>query len=56
MARAGITHVVDMQLEFDDTASAEPFGVKVLWNPIDDDFQPSLQTFFSEELISRWRP
>ena len=37
---SGITHVIDMQIEFDDTNLAKPFGIKVLWNPIDDDFQP----------------
>jgi len=37
---AGITHVIDMQIEFDDTRLAEPYGVKVLWNPTEDDFQP----------------
>src|ERR1035441_3628964 len=36
---AGITHIIDMQIEFDDTGLAEPFGVKVLWNPTDDDFR-----------------
>ena len=36
---AGITHIVDMQIEFDDTQLAEPYGVQVLWNPTDDDFQ-----------------
>jgi protein-tyrosine phosphatase len=40
VAQAGITHIIDMQLEFDDTALAGPFGIKVLWNAIDDDFQP----------------
>ena len=40
VARAGVTHIIDMQLEFDDTALAEPFGVQVMWNPVDDDFQP----------------
>jgi protein-tyrosine phosphatase len=40
VARAGITHIIDMQIEFDDTAIAEPYGVQVLWNPVDDDFQP----------------
>jgi protein-tyrosine phosphatase len=40
VARAEITHIIDMQIEFDDTALAEPFGIKVLWNAIDDDFQP----------------
>jgi protein-tyrosine phosphatase len=40
VVRAGITHIIDMQLEFDDTSLAEPFDVEVLWNPVDDDFQP----------------
>lgn len=40
VARAGITHIIDMQIEFDDTPLAEPFGIQVLWNPTDDDFQP----------------
>jgi protein-tyrosine phosphatase len=40
VARAGVTHIVDMQIEFDDTALAEPYGIAVMWNPIDDDFQP----------------
>ena len=40
VARVGITHIIDMQIEFDDTGLAEPHGIEVLWNPIDDDFQP----------------
>jgi protein-tyrosine phosphatase len=40
VAAAGVTHIIDMQIEFDDTPLAEPYGVAVLWNPIDDDFQP----------------
>jgi len=36
---AGVTHIINMQIEFDDTRLAEPFGVKVLWNPTDDDFR-----------------
>jgi protein-tyrosine phosphatase len=40
VARAGVTHIIDMQIEFDDTALAEPYGIEVLWNPTDDDFQP----------------
>ena len=39
VVRAGITHIIDMQLEFDDTSLARPYGVKVLWNPTDDDFR-----------------
>jgi protein-tyrosine phosphatase len=40
VGREGITHIIDMQIEFDDTPLAEPYGIAVLWNPIDDDFQP----------------
>jgi protein-tyrosine phosphatase len=39
VARAGVTHIIDMQMEFDDTPLAEPHGIEVLWNPTDDDFQ-----------------
>ena len=40
VARAGVTHIIDMQIEFDDTVLAEPHGIAVLWNAVDDDFQP----------------
>lgn len=40
ISRAGITHIIDMQIEFDDTPLAEPHGIAVCWNPVDDDFQP----------------
>ncbi len=46
VARAGATHIIDMQIEFDDTRLAEPHGVEVLWNPIDDDFQPKAPEVF----------
>ena len=39
LAAAGITHVIDMQIEFDDTPLGEEHGVAVLWNPTDDDFE-----------------
>lgn len=35
----GVTHIIDMQIEFDDRPVAEPYGVRVLYNPTDDDFQ-----------------
>ena len=38
LAQAGVTHVLNMQIEFDDRSLAEPFGIRVLWNPTDDDF------------------
>jgi hypothetical protein len=40
LARSGVTHVLDMQIEFDDTPLGEGCGVRVLWNPMDDDFLP----------------
>ncbi len=40
VARAGVTHIIDMQIEFDDTPLAEPHGIEVLWSAVDDDFQP----------------
>ncbi len=40
VARHGVTHIIDMQIEFDDTALAEPYGIQVLWNAVDDDFKP----------------
>ncbi len=40
VARAGITHIIDMQIEFDDRPLAEPHGIAVCWNPVDDDFAP----------------
>ncbi|HWO33344.1 MAG TPA: dual specificity protein phosphatase [Candidatus Acidoferrum sp.] len=38
-SRAGITHIIDMQIEFDDTQLAKPYGIAVCWNPVDDDFE-----------------
>ena len=46
VVREGVTHIIDMQIEFDDTPLAEPLGVKVLWNPVDDDFQPKAPAVF----------
>ena len=40
VAQAEITHIIDMQIEFDDTPLARPLGIEVLWNPTDDDFEP----------------
>jgi len=48
VARAGVTHILDMQVEFDDTALADPHGIAVLWNPIDDDFQPKPPEIFQQ--------
>jgi len=39
VAKAGITHIIDMQIEFDDTPLGVAHGIAVLWNPTDDDFE-----------------
>jgi protein-tyrosine phosphatase len=46
VAEAGITHIIDMQIEFDDTPLAEEHEIEVLWNPTDDDFEPKPATLF----------
>jgi len=46
VAREGITHVIDMQIEFDDTPLGLEHGVEVLWNPTDDDFTPKPAELF----------
>ena len=46
VVREGVTHIIDMQIEFDDTRLAEPYGVRVLWNPTDDDFRPKPAELF----------
>ncbi len=40
LVRMGVSHIIDMQIEFDDRPLARPYDVAVLYNPIDDDFQP----------------
>lgn len=46
VARAGVTHIIDMQIEFDDTALGAEQGIAVLWNPTDDDFETKPATLF----------
>jgi protein-tyrosine phosphatase len=46
VAQSGVTHIIDMQIEFDDTPLAEPYGIEVLWNGVDDDFQPKSAEVF----------
>ena len=46
LARAGITHVVNMQVEFDDRAISDGTGVEILWNGCDDDFLPKPSRLF----------
>lgn len=47
VSRAGITHIIDMQIEFDDTPLAQSQGIAVCWNPVDDDFEPKPAAVFA---------
>jgi protein-tyrosine phosphatase len=46
VVRAGVTHIIDMQIEFDDTDLAAAYSVEVLWLPVDDDFKPKRPDLF----------
>src|SRR3954463_8053735 len=46
VAEAGITHIIDMQIEFDDTPLALAHGIEVLWNPTNDDFETKPAALF----------
>lgn len=48
VSRAGVTHIINMQIEFDDRPLAEPYGIEVFWNAIDDDFQPKGHEVFEQ--------
>ncbi|MFZ0321944.1 MAG: dual specificity protein phosphatase [Candidatus Sulfotelmatobacter sp.] len=47
VARAGVTHIIDMQIEFDDTPLAVAHRIAVCWNPVDDDFEPKPAEVFT---------
>ena len=40
IAQAGITHVVNMQVEFDSRSLSDGTGIRILWNGCDDDNLP----------------
>ena len=46
VAAEGVTHIIDMQIEFDDTPLAARHGIAVLWNPTDDDFEAKPASLF----------
>jgi protein-tyrosine phosphatase len=46
LVRMGVTHIINMQVEFDDRPLAEPYPVTVFHNPTDDDFQPKPPQLF----------
>lgn len=44
----GVTHIINMQVEFDDRLIAQSYPVKVLPSPTDDDFQPKPPELFQK--------
>ena len=46
LVKRGVTHIIDMQIEFDDRPLAEGHPVKVLYNPTEDDFLPKPPQLF----------
>jgi protein-tyrosine phosphatase len=46
IAQAGITHVVNMQKEFDDSLLTDGTGIAVLWAGCEDDFLPKPAELF----------
>lgn len=46
LVQHGVTHIIDMQIEFDDRPLAERYPVEVLFNPTDDDFLPKPPQLF----------
>ncbi|MGH9786091.1 MAG: protein-tyrosine phosphatase family protein [Terriglobia bacterium] len=46
IAGAGITHVVNMQIEFDNRSLSDGTGIQVLWNGCDDDYLPKPPELF----------
>lgn len=48
VAQSGITHILSMAWEFDESELARPYGIKVFLNTVDDDFAPK-----SPEVLAR---
>jgi protein-tyrosine phosphatase len=46
LVRMGVTHIINMQIEFDDRPLAEPYPVTVCHSPTDDDFEPKPARLF----------
>jgi len=48
VVQSGITHILNMAWEFDETELARPYGIEVFLNRVDDDFAPK-----SPEVLER---
>jgi protein-tyrosine phosphatase len=45
VAQSGITHILNMAWEFDESEMARPYDIKVFLNTVDDDFAPKSPEF-----------
>ena len=48
LVKRGVTHIINMQVEFDDRPLAQGYPVQVLHNPTDDDFLPKPPQLFQD--------
>lgn len=55
LAAAGVTHVVSLQAEFDDSRIADGTGVSVLWNPCEDDLEEKPPELFERGVGFAWQ-
>ena len=46
LVAAGITHILSMRIEFDESELAKPYGIQVLFNGTYNDFQPKPAELF----------
>jgi protein-tyrosine phosphatase len=46
LARSGFTHVINMQIEFDNRWLSKGTGIRVLWNGCEDDYLPKQPGLF----------
>jgi hypothetical protein len=46
LVHVGVTHIINMQIEFDDRPLAQPYAIAVFHSPTDDDFQPKPPELF----------
>ena len=46
LAASGVTHIISMRIEFDETELAAAHGIKVLFNGVYNDFQPKPPELF----------
>lgn len=47
IAQAGFTHIISMQEDVDDAILATPYGIKVHWERILDDYEPKAPEHFA---------